>query len=384
MLARIAGSISLLSATKPGVSASAAATSGSSSGVTSIAPVCPPPCRGVAPYDARIADIAPFAAGTFAELLATPWAADVLGALNGMPVAVVDTADGVAVPTLGSLPVVAVAISHTADPLADPLCAEADIAVAADEEVALADLVERIAATPIASTAMAVLLRASTRLGVDEALGAESAVYSALQAGAEFVAWRESRPRRDQPEDPSPAVRVEWRGSDLHLTLDRPARRNAYSVAMREALIGGLQLADASTDRVVVRGAGPSFCSGGDLDEFGSRPDPGTAHLIRLSRSAARLVHGLRDRVEVELHGWCVGAGIELPAFAATVRAAPDTRISLPELAFGLVPGAGGTVSLPRRIGRQRTNWLAMSGATLDATTALAWGLVDELDEGSE
>jgi len=133
-----------------------------------------------------------------------------------------------------------------------------------------------------------------------------------------------------------------------------------------------------------VRGAGPSFCSGGDLDEFGSRPDPGTAHLIRLSRSAARLVHGLRDRVEVELHGWCVGAGIELPAFAATVRAAPDTRISLPELAFGLVPGAGGTVSLPRRIGRQRTNWLAMSGATLDATTALAWGLVDELDEGSE
>ena len=88
---------------------------------------------------------------------------------------------------------------------------QADVALAADEEAALADLVERIAATPIASTSMAVLLRASTRLDVDEALGAESAVYSALQAGAEFVGWRESRPRRDQPEDPSPAVRVEWR-----------------------------------------------------------------------------------------------------------------------------------------------------------------------------
>ena len=94
----------------------------------------------------------------------------------------------------------------------------------------------------------------------------------------------------------------------------------------------------------MLRGEGPSFCSGGDLDEFGTRPDPGTAHLVRLTRSAARLVHRLRDRVEVDLHGWCVGAGIELPSFAGTVRAAADTRIALPELQFGLVPGAGGTV----------------------------------------
>jgi len=61
------------------------------------------------------------------------------------------------------------------------------------------------------------------------------------------------------------------------------------------------------------------------------------------------------------------------------ILVAPDTKISLPELQFGLVPGAGGTVSVPRRIGRQRTNWLAMSGMTLDAETALEWGLVDEL-----
>ena len=46
---------------------------------------------------------------------------------------------------------------------------------------------------------------------------------------------------------------------------------------------------------------------------------------------------------------------------------------------MGLVPGSGGTVSLPRRIGRQRTAWLALSGERLDAPTALAWGLVDEI-----
>ena len=213
-----------------------------------------------------------------------------------------------------------------------------------------------------------------------EALAAESAVYSALQEAPEFTAWRASRPRKDVG-DVGTVVRVVEDGKDLHITLDRPERRNAYDVHMRDQLIAALQLADDSTRRIVLRGNGPAFCSGGDLDEFGTRPDPGTAHLVRLMRSAGRHVHRLRARVEVELHGWCVGAGIELPAFATTVRAAPDTKISLPELQFGLVPGAGGTVSVPRRIGRQRTNWLAMSGATLDAETALEWGLVDDVAE---
>jgi enoyl-CoA hydratase/carnithine racemase len=75
----------------------------------------------------------------------------------------------------------------------------------------------------------------------------------------------------------------------------------------------------------------------------------------------------------------CAGSGIELPAFAGTVVAAPDTTFALPEVSLGLVPGAGGTVSLPHRIGRHRTALLALSGATIDAPTALAWGLVDRL-----
>jgi enoyl-CoA hydratase/carnithine racemase len=89
-------------------------------------------------------------------------------------------------------------------------------------------------------------------------------------------------------------------------------------------------------------------------------------------------------RVRAVVHGACVGAGVELPAFAARVVAREGARFWLPELSLGLVPGAGGTVSLPRRIGRQRTAWLALSGRAIDAETALAWGLVDELrEEGS-
>ena len=68
-----------------------------------------------------------------------------------------------------------------------------------------------------------------------------------------------------------------------------------------------------------------------------------------------------------------------MPAFAAHVTAAPETTLRLPELSMGLVPGAGGTVSVTRRIGRWRTSWLVLSGADLTARVALDWGLIDDI-----
>jgi enoyl-CoA hydratase len=68
-----------------------------------------------------------------------------------------------------------------------------------------------------------------------------------------------------------------------------------------------------------------------------------------------------------------------LPAFTGRVVATEEAFFQLPEVGLGLVPGAGGTVSLPRRIGSQRTAWLGLSGARIDARKALAWGLVDEV-----
>jgi enoyl-CoA hydratase/carnithine racemase len=151
---------------------------------------------------------------------------------------------------------------------------------------------------------------------------------------------------------------------------------------MRDDLLDALALAvgDPSVTEVELAGDGASFCSGGDLDEFGTRPDPATAHLVRLSRSAGRVLVTIADRVTARIHGACLGSGIELPAFAGRVIAHPDTVIALPEVRMGLIPGAGGTVSLPRRIGRQRTARLALTSTTIDATTAREWGLVDEID----
>ena len=95
---------------------------------------------------------------------------------------------------------------------------------------------------------------------------------------------------------------------------------------------------------------------------------------------AFAVISALADRVVVHLHGACIGSGIELPAFARRVFARPDTSIALPEVGFGLIPGAGGTISLPRRIGRHRTAQLALTATPIDVATALEWGLVDGIE----
>jgi len=150
-------------------------------------------------------------------------------------------------------------------------------------------------------------------------------------------------------------------------------------VALREGLFEAFELValDPSIETVRLRGEGSDFCSGGDLNEFGTGPGPVAAHLIRTTRGPALGLGRVSAKVTAELHGACVGAGIELPALAGRVVARPDTRIKLPEVAMGLIPGAGGTASIPRRIGRHRTAWLALGGSWLDAMTALEWGLVD-------
>jgi enoyl-CoA hydratase/carnithine racemase len=233
---------------------------------------------------------------------------------------------------------------------------------------------------PIAAAALEVLLDASAGMSVESALVLESATYSTLQAGPEHHAWLAARPRRERVEA-GDVVLVSRTEGTLRLTLNRPQVRNAFNAAMREALLDGLMIArvDSTVDQVVIDGAGANFCSGGDLDEFGTLDDPASAHLLRVERNVGRAVHELRERVTVVVHGTCIGAGVEIPAFAGRVVARPDATFRLPEIGMGLVPGAGGTVSIPRRIGRERFRSLALTGAMIDAPTALSWGLVDEI-----
>jgi hypothetical protein len=251
-----------------------------------------------------------------------------------------------------------------------------------DIDAELLRLSEAAALSPMAAVTLMQVLRAGTAGSLEHDLLVESLAYSALQAGPEYSKWLAARPpARARETGTGPAVILERDEGQLSITLNRPEVRNAYNVALRDGLSEAFDLValDQTIETVLLKGSGPAFCSGGDLDEFGTGPGPAASHLIRSERSPALRLARVADRVTAQLHGACVGAGIEIPALAGRVVASPNTRMRLPEVAMGLIPGAGGTASLPRRIGRHRTAWLALSGAWLDAATAKRWGLVDEL-----
>jgi enoyl-CoA hydratase/carnithine racemase len=321
-------------------------------------------------------------------LLASPLRAEELADVDGT-VLVVDgeVEPGVVAPArlvarVAAVPVVIVRTATTVVPAADPLGPLVDVVVPPDGPE-LDAIVATVGATPRAATALAMLLRGAGAGGLGAGLAAESAVYSTLQGGPEFAAWRASRPVRARPVVDGPTVLAERHGARLDIVLNRPEVRNAVSARLRDELSEALAVAavDPTVEEVHLRGNGPAFSAGGDLDEFGSLPDPATAHLVRLTRNVGRLIAGMAGRVTAHLHGACIGSGIELPAFAGRVVARPDTVIALPEVRLGLIPGAGGTVSLPARIGRHRTAELALTGRSIDATTACAWGLVDSVGE---
>jgi enoyl-CoA hydratase/carnithine racemase len=81
----------------------------------------------------------------------------------------------------------------------------------------------------------------------------------------------------------------------------------------------------------------------------------------------------------VVIQGGAVGSGLEFAAAAQEIVAAESAFFRLPEVAMGLIPGAGGTVTVARRVGWQRACYVALTGSRLRARTALAWGLVDRL-----
>ncbi|UGT61725.1 enoyl-CoA hydratase/isomerase family protein [Nocardia asteroides] len=278
---------------------------------------------------------------------------------------------------------------------ADPLLAALTCTLAPEEwsprVVAEPDslplIVEAVARAPLAALAMNGLLRLTAGAPVASGLVAESLAYSMLLAGDEFAAWRAARPVRPVPDPVAPPVLAERSGDRLDLTLNRPERRNAFAREVRDALLEALDIAalDPGVTEVHLHGAGPDFCSGGDLDEFGTATHAPTSHAVRLQRSAGYALHRLAVRpgttVHAHLHGSCIGAGLEVPAFATRVHVAADARLRLPELSMGLVPGAGGTVGVVHRIGRWRAAWMVLTGAYVDAETAVRWGLADTLRE---
>jgi len=267
----------------------------------------------------------------------------------------------------------------------------ADVVVPTSDEAE--KLAQRILAKPVSALTLVQVLRASEKLSVAQSLDLESMAYATLQSGSEFYSWLKaykaessgSNEEQSAGSDEGEPILLSREGSEVEAVLNRASSRNAITVEMRDALVEtlGLLAADESISSMSVRANGACFSVGGELREFGTVPDAATAHWVRSVHSPARLWAGLGARVTCYVHGACIGSGIELPAFAQCIVADRKTFFQLPELEMGLIPGAGGTVSIRQRIGRLRMAWLVLSGRRINAKTALKWGLIDKIAETS-
>lgn len=260
----------------------------------------------------------------------------------------------------------------------DPLGSKLDAVIEAP--VTVEAVARQVLARPRTAAVIVQLLRLLPLLPMEEGLVVESMAYALLQGSAEHAAWLAAQPPRAVPPTEG-GIAMERRDEKLVVTLAHPENANAIDRSMRDALAEAFALAalDPTIARVSLRAEGRAFSLGAEISEFGTTTDPATAHAIRRLTLPARNAARIADRLDVHVQGACVGSGLELAAFAQRITATRDAWFHMPELAMGILPGAGGCVSLTRRIGRQRTALLILSGKRLTARQALAWGLVDEI-----
>ncbi|MCL4181887.1 MAG: enoyl-CoA hydratase/isomerase family protein [Burkholderiaceae bacterium] len=166
------------------------------------------------------------------------------------------------------------------------------------------------------------------------------------------------------------------------ITLNRPAVLNAYSVRMRDELHEIVQAIrdDDEVRAVVVKGAGEkAFCGGADLSEFLTAPSVIEARRIRALRDLWGALRSLQQPLIAALHGYVLGSGMEIALFCDLRIASEDVVFGLPEIGLGILPGAGGTQTVPRAIGLSRSLDMLLTNRRMDATEALSAGLVNRV-----
>lgn len=191
------------------------------------------------------------------------------------------------------------------------------------------------------------------------------------------------------------SVRLVVDGPIARVTLDRPEAMNAITVALaRELEAALLTAADTEGVRVVViRGAGGSFCAGGDFDEVQRLRAAGPEALRTLFEqfaAACAIVGEMPQPVIAAVEGVATAGGFELMQACDIALVRDDARICDNHVRFGMVPGGGGSQRLPRLVGRQRALGHLLSGDRLTGADAVSWGLAyrayaaDEFDAGVE
>ena len=177
-------------------------------------------------------------------------------------------------------------------------------------------------------------------------------------------------------------VSTERRDAVALVTIDNPPM-NALSSALLAELEAELDVLDGeeSVRAIVLQGGGDkAFVAGADIKEFPTlRESAGEGGSARGIQKLGHRMDAARTPFVAAIGGYCLGGGLEL-AMCCDVRICADNAtLGQPEISLGLIPGGGGTQRLPRLVGHGRAMFLNLTGNFVDAPTAYAWGLVEQV-----
>lgn len=172
-----------------------------------------------------------------------------------------------------------------------------------------------------------------------------------------------------------------------NLVLNRPGVINAYNIQMRDELFESLAAAkdDSDVRVLVLSGSGErGFCAGADLTEFGTAPSLAVARRVRWERDVWGLFLSIRKPMIAAVHGFVIGSGVEMACLCDVRIASDDAVFSMPEVALGMVPAAGGTQTLPRVVGVGAALELMLINRRVTASEAKDMGLVHRVVAGGD
>jgi enoyl-CoA hydratase/carnithine racemase len=178
-------------------------------------------------------------------------------------------------------------------------------------------------------------------------------------------------------------VRIE--APAARITLNRPEKRNALSLALMAEVISALEEVSAAPEvrAIVIEGAGPAFSAGHDLGEMIGRDAEFFDHLFEVCTVMMETIHRVPQPVIAKVHGIATAAGCQLVASCDLVVAAEGTRFATPGVKIGLFCTTP-MVALTRSVGRKRALEMLLTGEPIGAATARDWGLVNRVVPADE
>ena len=182
-----------------------------------------------------------------------------------------------------------------------------------------------------------------------------------------------------------PVVLRETSEDVAHVIVNRPGKLNALNSSVIEALYVELQAAgeDPSVRAIVLTGAGEkAFVAGADIAEMARMTPAEAQRFSRRGQQLGALMDGLGKPVIAAIPGFALGGGCELAMMCHLRVAGEKAKFGQPEVGLGLIAGFGGTQRLARLVGEGRALELLVTGKMIDAETAQAWGLVNEIAQG--